>query len=260
MVYLKLFQTEQERQTCTDIQEYVSYTVETDKVHIHPYDYSKEYLTFVIRTNGTINFSGNSSDNTANTISYSLDNGENWSEQSNNVEISVNKGYKILIKGGFCESLGGPPMCGTFSQSTAEFDVEGNIMSLIYGDDYQNKYTLNISSAFFSLFSTLHTNEYFAKVINAKNLVLPATTLAQNCYQFMFNGCTTLTTAPELPATTLANYCYAYMFQGCTALTTVPQLPATTLAYGCYSTMFGGCTALTQAPQLPATELAQSCY
>ena len=60
----------------------------------------------------------------------------------------------------------------------------------------------------------------------------------------MFQGCTSLTTAPSLPATTLANYCYSNMFSGCTSLTTAPSLPATTLANGCYSNMFKGCAKL----------------
>ena len=34
----------------------------------------------------------------------------------------------------------------------------------------------------------------------------------------MFAGCTSLTSAPALPATTLANYCYQRMFQDCTSL------------------------------------------
>ena len=34
MLYLKLFQTEQERQACVETQEYVSYTVENDEVNI----------------------------------------------------------------------------------------------------------------------------------------------------------------------------------------------------------------------------------
>lgn len=34
----------------------------------------------------------------------------------------------------------------------------------------------------------------------------------------MFYNCTSLTTAPALPATTLANFCYAYMFNGCISL------------------------------------------
>ncbi len=89
---------------------------------------------------------------------------------------------------------------------------------------------------------------------------LPATTLANDCYSSMFDGCTSLTTAPSLPATTLANDCYSSMFDGCTSLTTAPSLPATTLANDCYSSMFDGCTSLTTAPSLPATTLANYCY
>ena len=57
----------------------------------------------------------------------------------------------------------------------------------------------------------------------------------------MFWNCTSLTQAPELPATTLANSCYYYMFIGCTSLTQAPELPATTLADSCYSNMFYNC-------------------
>ena len=89
---------------------------------------------------------------------------------------------------------------------------------------------------------------------------LPATTLAHSCYYYMFNGCTSLTTAPPLPATTLADYCYSYMFNGCTSLTTAPSLPATTLADYCYCYMFRYCTSLTAVPSLPATTLADYCY
>ena len=76
----------------------------------------------------------------------------------------------------------------------------------------------------------------------------------------LFNGCSVLTSAPELPATTLADHCYRNMFYNCTSLTSAPVLPATTLAYLCYGSMFGGCKNLTSAPVLPATELAESCY
>ena len=42
--------------------------------------------------------------------------------------------------------------------------------------------------------------------------------LANSCYNSMFRGCTSLTTAPSLPATTLAASCYSYMFNGCTSI------------------------------------------
>ena len=89
---------------------------------------------------------------------------------------------------------------------------------------------------------------------------LPATTLAKSCYSGMFQDCSLLTQAPKLPATTLASYCYNGMFWNCTSLTQAPELPATTLANNCYNGMFWNCTSLTQAPELPATTLADQCY
>ena len=85
-------------------------------------------------------------------------------------------------------------------------------------------------------------------------------TMAAYCYNGMFSGCTSLTTAPELPATTLTMSCYSGMFSGCTTLTTAPELPATTLAMLCYNNMFYSCTSLTAVPALPATTLADYCY
>jgi hypothetical protein len=60
----------------------------------------------------------------------------------------------------------------------------------------------------------------------------------------MFDGCSSLTTAPALPATTLATGCYRGMFYNCTSLTTAPALPATTLATACYRAMFYNCSKL----------------
>ena len=143
---------------------------------------------------------------------------------------------------------------GKFS-STSNFNTEGNVMSLLYGDNFIGQTDLTSKNY---TFAALFTN--CSKLINAKNLSLPATTLASNCYQNMFQGCTALTTAPQLPATTLAENCYNGMFSGFSGLTTAPELTATTLANNCYSYMFQGCTALTTAPELLATTLANQCY
>ena len=44
----------------------------------------------------------------------------------------------------------------------------------------------------------------------------------------MFGGCTGLSTAPELPATTLANDCYSYMFSNCSSLNYIKAMFTTT--------------------------------
>ena len=81
-------------------------------------------------------------------------------------------------------------------------------------------------------------------ITSLRNFDLAQTTLATHCYSHMFNGCTGLTSAPELPATKLATYCYHSMFRDCTGLTSAPELPATKLATFCYHSMFRGCTHL----------------
>ena len=200
-------------------------------------DYSKNYLTIVsLEDDNAISVDKN--------VSYSTD-GTTWTALNANEVVTVNANDKVYFK-------------GTESQpkftSTKAFNAEGNIMSLIYGDDFENQTSLEgKDSCFYGLFKN-------SKIVSAENLILQATTLADDCYYSMFNGCTGLTTAPELPATTLASYCYETMFKGCTSLTAAPELPATTLADSCYSGMFNGCTGLTTAPELPATTLTDDCY
>ena len=81
-------------------------------------------------------------------------------------------------------------------------------------------------------------------ITSIRRFDLEQTTLASRCYHSMFEGCTGLTSAPELPATTLAGRCYRSMFYGCTGLTSAPELPATTLGRNSYIRMFEGCTNL----------------
>ena len=59
--------------------------------------------------------------------------------------------------------------------------------------------------------------------------------VSDSCYSYLFLGCTSLTTAPELPATTLANSCYYGMFEACTKLK-VNQNGSGTKIFTCPST------------------------
>ena len=251
--YLKRFETHSQYEAFTATTEFilpnVSYCVQEDDVHYNPsegpqHDYSQDYLTFTALENGTFQLSGNS-------VSYSLDDGATWTTLASNTRSpTVNSGNTIMWKGELTPQSG----IGKF-YSTGKFEVQGNPMSLLYGDNFKGQTSLQGKNyAFFRLFSGCTGLE------SAENLSLPATTLASNCYGGMFDDCWSLTTAPSLPATTLADNCYASMFENCTSLTTAPELPATTLATRCYASMFAYCASLTTAPQLPATTLADYCY
>ena len=223
---------------------HVSLTKDDMKVHYIPYDYSDRYLTFIALEDGTFQFFG------GNSINYSIDGGTTWTELAVFTNTpTITSGNKIIWKATLTPHTSSSSGIGTFS-STCNFNVEGNPMSLLYGDNFVGQTDLTGKNyAFCNLFRDC------SKLINAENLSLSATILANYCYQYMFSGCTSLITLPELPATTLANNCYENMFSSCTSLTTAPKLPATTLASGC-----SGCTSLTSAPELPATTLAMGCY
>ena len=207
----------------------------------------KDYLRFVARENASFTFSTNS-------IQYSLNSGRTWTSLAANTSTpTIASGETIYWRAsGLTPSVSNG--IGTFS-SSGQFDVEGNVMSMLFGSGFENQTDLtSYGYAFRYLF------RYNTKVVNASGMTLPATSLTISCYDGMFRGCTSLVTAPVLSATTLANYCYQYMFYNCSSLTTAPELPATTLANSCYYDMFYGCTNLTTAPELPATTLVSYCY
>ena len=56
----------------------------------------------------------------------------------------------------------------------------------------------------------------------------------------MFNGCTSLTTAPELSATTLTTWCYERMFNGCTKLNYIKMLATDISATNCLNGWVSG--------------------
>ena len=218
---------------------------------------SEKYLTFNISSAGTINWAA-SNHSVAKTIEYKLNDGDWVSIRSTTgstaPKINVVAGDKVQFRGNNATYGSSSSDYSAFKGSTAEFEVEGNIMSLINSTNFTTATTLESNFTFAGLFSDC------TGLTSAENLILPATILAIGCYAIMFAGCSSLTTVPKLPATTLAENCYIGMFSNCTSLTTAPELPANTLADYCYTNMFYGCTSLTTVPSLPATNLAQGCY
>ena len=257
MKYINLFDTQAAYDAAEKYYPNTSYIEASDEVvyqAIDPDYYLKQYLTFEALESGTFSLTVPADVNSTymTSISYSTDNGTTWVDTTiNNTKQTITtptiaKGGKVLWKGIGNATAKNTAYCSYFS-STGNFNASGNIMSLLYGDNFQNQTTLpNSMNSFAKLFG----NE--TKLISVLNLTLPATTLTEYCYTYMFQNCTSLTTAPELPATTLAGQCYAFMFQNCTSLTTAPELPATTLKNSCYINMFENCTALTTAPTIPS--------
>ena len=257
----------------------VTYTEEENTI----WDETRRYFTITSQADGnTISFTQLTNSNVptiGGTFSYSLNQGATWTsigawEDLASFSHTLNNGETLSLKGDLDKTCFGYRI--TIPEAAT---VSGNIMSLVSGDGFADVTDLDTKSAFYELFqesavtdaselilpaTTLANDCYNRMFYDCTNLVsapeLPATTLADYCYRQMFLYCFNLTSAPELPATTLADYCYNYMFYGCTSLTSAPELPASSLANRCYDAMFGGCTSLTSAPELPATILKNGCY
>ena len=206
-------------------------------------------------------------------VTFTADGEQKFKMTTNNrsyIEYSVNDGEWATVEAGTEVTFGGPHgdlrLRGTNTNGTATTDdkystitfTDKNVKVACTGDI---RTLLNWKN-----YSTVDTqNARFCKLFYGCTALtsapdLPATTLANKCYERMFYGCTSLTSAPELKATTLANRCYFGMFSGCTSLEKAPELKATKLVSQCYKSMFSGCTSLEKAPELKATTLATECY
>lgn len=227
--------------------------------------FEEQYLTFEALESGTFTLTIPSGVSTTNltSVSYSLDGGSTWTTTNNvdSTEVvittpSVAYGDKVLWKGNARATCSTSDVAvqSVFS-ATGAFNACGNIMSLLYGDTFIGKVSLDYVNTFCGLFKN---NTH---IIDASNMLIPAATLSISCYREMFYGCTSLTTPPyEIPATTAKNDCCRDMFYGCISLTTAPILHPKTLATRSYMQMFTTCSVLTYIKCLATTTGSSSAY
>ena len=190
MKYLKKFKTNSEYQTYindrTALKPNVSYVTDDGEVFYNKLsrDYSTEYLTFEAVTSGTVTFMASSQSVEGKTISYSTDGGNTWTDLTTSMNAqtlaTLSVGDKLLVKG---ENTVYASSVGTYNAfgGTAQVNVYGNIMSLIYGDNFMGQTTLD--AAGFNLDGLFSNN---SNLLSAENLVLHATTLTYGCYSGMF--------------------------------------------------------------------------
>ena len=178
--------------------------------HIIPYVTFKaeEAQTFKMTTTGTYEIKG---------LEYSVNNGD-WAtvEAGTEVPFGGDKG-DLRLRGtntnGTADDLS---LISTieFTEANVNVACTGDIRTLL---DWRNYNKVETGKArFCGLF-------YYCSVLTSAP-ELPATKLADFCYNQMFSYCTNLVSAPVLPATTLADYCYYLMFTNCKKLSTVTML------------------------------------
>lgn len=223
------------------------------------------YLTFTSQANSN-NFyyraSSVATTGSAYTVYYSVNGGLSWANpvSANSAAtsfITLSSGDTIMIRAKNPRYSSGNTAYNRFYAS-GNYKVEGNIMSLISSGNFMTSRTLSTAYTFHRLFLSSTT------LTDSSELYLPATTLSNYCYQYMFYGCTNMTGATKmLPATALNAYCYRYMYRGCSKITSAPEFPnsSTTMSSGSYGYMFYGCSALTTPPPvLPSASIGASGY
>ena len=168
-------------------------------------------LTLEAIGNGTITFQNRA----AGKVMYKIDNGATQTiAPGADGNIPVKAGQKVTLFGNNATYSPLNSSEDSNISSTTDFYAYGNIMSLISSNNYNTETRLTASYTFSGLF-TDNTNLHSHPSIP---LLLPATTLTENCYDGMFSGCSNLTTAPVLPAKTLVKECYNDMFYECSKL------------------------------------------
>lgn len=216
-------------------------------------DPAEEPLTFTFNEAGALYWTDRHITQTSRTIEYSL-NGGPWTSVTSDYYGSGSSSHRgtlitnvasrdvVKVRGlnnTYCIYSAGS-WYYQFFHSTANYSLSGNIMSLIYGENFKQNETsfpsgssYNFSCMFYDMIGINGNNN--TQLEDIDGLVMPATTLRQSCYESMFQGCTNLVTAPLLPATAGVTDCYKNMFNGCSSLTTVKSMlhdPSTSYTSG----------------------------
>lgn len=200
----------------------------------------KNYLAFTI-VGGSAQLSHSKG------VSYSLDGGVTWkkcwgfSGVANPPEpIEIPAASTVLFKN-VPSSISSDDGTGYFKVTVANGGgvyVHGNIMSLLYGDDFENKVVVP-DYAFIDAFKAV-------PIIGVEKGLLPALKVGSLAYHKLFYGQKNFTEYPDLPATDIGESCYAQMFDFAGGVP-MQELCAKNLSYCCYDNMFYNSN-ITQSP------------
>ena len=201
-------------------------------------------LTFLPLDDGKITVTFYNGITLAGDIHFTINDGQEQTIAKNTAgayDIQAKKGDVVQLYS-INTSLGGGAVAGTRGGTRAidegakyinirpsmKTEIFGNVMSLLKGkDNLEGADAIEANNAFYGLFAGAEN-----LVNNAdRQLVLPATTLTEGCYDNMFSGCKGIEKAPELPAPKLEKGCYSEMFFGCENLKKI-SIGATATADG----------------------------
>ena len=207
-----------------------------------------DYLTFEIIEGGNLSWTA--------AYAYSI-NGASWVRPSGSKKtLAVSSGDKVRFCAGWNDSSEWRRInsLGSFSGSTASFNLSGNVASLIFHTEFANEQLIG-GNTFNGLFSG-------TKVVDASRLKLPQIFSKSYYLKKMFAGCQYITAIPDLRITDhIPAYNYEEMFSGCTSLAVAENLPilnnAVYVGTQALHNMFYGCNSLNYIKCL-ATNIANN--
>ena len=216
-------------------------------MYSNPYYY--QYFTVEVLTGGSFTFYTPLSE--LPTVYYSLNN-NSWTEWEYDAtmgddgllkSLNLSVGDRLRIKSAISNPVGVEGYYFAESSNTITYNVSGNIMSLVYGDDFVGNDNLNdtITSDGYTPFQMMFAED--AKIKSAINLCLPSFILSTYMYAAMFSS-STLETAPTIIPAMICEKCYHEMFYNCDNLIgniVIPEpIGLSNLEVDAYYNMFTG--------------------
>lgn len=188
-----------------------------------------------------------------NTCEYCVDGDGNWKTLSaGTATASINSGHTLSFRGNLTPAT--DKGIGTFTISK-KCNLKGNCMSMLFGDNAANNYSLSGKNyAFYNLFYNCKN------LIEVSTTLLPATILSNYCYKYMFDACSNLRNAPNLPAIDVLTDSYRGMFYECSSLTTPPVIEGLNYGQSSCLGMFNLCSSLVTAPSMNPKTVSLYCF
>ena len=224
-------------------------------------------------------------------VEWSKD-GRTWNHTDNTseavtIQVDVAQGEKVYWRGSGIRmgtSASNTATTDSIFTATGDFEVSGNIMSLLYGNLFEGVTSLPIGSEY--TFAGLFYNNN--KLLSIADLSLPATALVKGCYASTFYGCSNMTgMLSSLPATSYpmaacymmfrlcskidavpslkfvsgnGGYQFQYMFDRCTSLVDASAIVLSGSDTYSFSAMFTWCSALAVTPVMSLSTLKTGCF
>lgn len=224
-----------------------------------PIDYSQEYFTIETLESDTNVYFVMSTTQYVTSIAYSF-NKTSWTSiplSTGTHTINVQSPSKMYVR---CVSNKWHSSASSrrYIYCNKQYNVSGNIMSLLYGDDFADKYSITTGAAFSGLFCINGPDDndsvtYNSWLVNASNLVMPATSISTDAYSWMFKGCKNMVYGPKEIAFDgyLPTGAFWRSFYNCQSLLESPILRFVgTSGQVCVYNCFYGCSSLQKITSL----------